>query len=142
MAESEPRGSSSRRGGQHGFLARFADVECCDIVTTGRRTRRRHEVEIWFGVLDETMYLISGNGASADWFQNLQADPVVTVKLDDELHQGVARVVTDRDERERVGDIMGSKYTYGGDPSIGLTYEAWCYEVPAVAVEFPDQRRR
>jgi hypothetical protein len=25
---------------------------------------------------------------------------------------------------------------WGGDPSIGLTYEAWCYDVPAVAVEF------
>jgi deazaflavin-dependent oxidoreductase (nitroreductase family) len=118
------------------FLARFVDVECCDIVTTGRRTGRRHEVEIWFGVLDDTMYLISGNGVDADWFRNLQADPVVTVKLDDELHQGVARVVTDPDERERVGDLMGAKYSYGGDPSIGLTYERWCYEVPAVAIGF------
>ena len=62
------------------FLARFADVECCDIVTTGRRTGRRHEIEIWFGVLDDTMYLIAGNGPTADWFRNMQADPVVTVQ--------------------------------------------------------------
>ena len=55
------------------------------------------------------MYLISGNGPTADWFRNLQSDPVVTVKLDDEVHEGVARVVTDHDERERVGDIMGAK---------------------------------
>ena len=118
------------------FLAGWVDVECCDIVTTGRRTGRRHEIELWFGVLDDTMYLISGNGPSADWFQNLQADPVVTVKLDDELHQGVARVVTDPDERERVGDLMGAKYVWGGDPAIGLTYESWSYEVPAVAITF------
>ena len=31
---------------------------------------------------------------------------------------------------------MGAKYVWGGDPAIGLTYEAWCYEVPAVAIEF------
>ena len=140
MGECEPSESSSERTRRSGFLASFADVECCDIVTTGRRTRRRHEIEIWFGVLDDTMYLISGNGPTADWFRNLQADPVVTVKLDDELHEGVARVVTDPDERERVGDIMGSKYVWNGDPAIGLTYEAWCYEVPAVAIEFGAQR--
>ena len=36
----------------------------------------------------------------------------------------------------RVGDLMGAKYVWGGDPAIGLTYDAWCYDVPAVAVEF------
>ena len=32
---------------------------------------------------------------------------------------------------------MGAKYVWGGDPSIGLTYDAWCYDVPAIAIEFP-----
>ena len=30
------------------------------------------------------MYLISGNGDGAHWFRNLAADPVVTVRIDDE----------------------------------------------------------
>ena len=30
---------------------------------------------------------------------------------------------------------MGAKYVWDGDPSIGLTYPAWCYDVPAVAIE-------
>ena len=54
----------------------------------------------------------------------------------------MARVVTDPDERERVGDLMGAKYVWGGDPAIGLTYEAWCYEVPAVAIEFAAEAPR
>ena len=58
------------------------------------------------------------------------------MRIDDQIHDGIARVVTDPDERERVGDLMGAKYVWGGDPDIGLTYHAWCYEVPAVAVEF------
>ena len=120
------------------WLDPYADVECCYVTTTGRRTGRRHEIEIWFGLIDDTMYLISGNGPTADWFRNLQADPVVTVRLDDERRQGRARVVTDADERRRVGDVMGAKYVWDGDASIGLTYAAWCYDVPVAAIEFPD----
>ena len=67
---------------------------------------------------------------------NLVADPQVSVRIEEETRIGRARVVTSADERRRVGDLMGEKYVWGGDASIGLTYEAWCYDVPAVAVEF------
>ena len=56
--------------------------------------------------------------------------------------RAAARVVDDPDERRRVGDVMGAKYVWGGDPSIGLTYEAWCYDVPAVAIELGRDRAR
>ena len=118
------------------WLAGNADVEDCYLTTTGRRTRNPHEVEIWFGTLDATLYLISGNGPTADWYRNLLADPNVQVRIDDVVHSGTARPVAGSGERERVGDLMGAKYVWGGDPAIGLTYESWCYEVPAVAIEF------
>ena len=112
------------------------DVECCDIVTTGRRSGRPHEIEIWFGALDGVMYLISGNGPTADWYMNMLAAPEVTVKVAGQQRVGRARDLTDPTERRRCGDLMGAKYVWDGDPDIGLTYEAWCYDVPAVAVEF------
>lgn len=118
------------------WLAESAEIDCCYLTTKGRKTGRRHEIEIWFGALDGTLYLISGNGPTADWYLNLVADPTVTVRIDAESRIGRARVVTDPAERERVGDLMGAKYVWEGDPDIGLTYGAWCYEVPAVAVEF------
>ena len=118
------------------WLGGYADVECCDIVTTGRRTGRPHEIEIWFGVDGATMYLISGNGPTADWYANLLANPDVVVKLAGDERVGRARDITDRDERRRCGDVMGAKYVWPGDPDIGLTYQAWCYDVPAIAVEF------
>ena len=118
------------------WLADHADVECCDIVTTGRVTGNPHEIEIWFGVDGGTMYLISGNGVGADWYQNLLFNREVVVKLAGATHLGHARVVVEPDERRRVGDLMGAKYVWGGDASIGLTYEAWCYDVPAVAIDF------
>jgi deazaflavin-dependent oxidoreductase (nitroreductase family) len=117
------------------WLADLADVENCYLTTTGRTTGNPHEIEIWFGVDGATVYLISGNGPTADWYRNLIADPIVTIRIDGSARRGRARVVTDPAERERVGDLMGGKYVWDGDPSIGLTYEAWCYEVPAVAVE-------
>lgn len=123
-------------GSDMSWLEEHADVECCDIITTGRVSGRTHEIEIWFGVLDGAMYLISGNGPTADWYRNMLAQPEVVVQLPGCEHVGRARPVTDPDERRRCGDVMGAKYVWDGDPSVGLTYPAWCYDVPAVAIEF------
>lgn len=116
------------------WLTEHADDDCCDLTTTGRRTGKIHEIEIWFGVLDDTIYLISGNGPTADWYRNALAGPPVSVRVAGEFHRGVARDVTDADERRRVGDLMGAKYQWEGDPAIGLTYHAWCYDVPVLAI--------
>jgi deazaflavin-dependent oxidoreductase (nitroreductase family) len=117
------------------WLIPHAEVECCDVMTIGRRTGKGHEIEIWFGVIGDTMYLISGNGQTADWYRNALADPHVSVRLAGESHAGIARHVTDPDERRRAGDVMGKKYPWDGDASIGLTRQAWCYEVPLLAIE-------
>ncbi len=116
------------------WLEQHADEENCYVTTTGRRSGNPHEVEIWFGVIDGTLYLISGNGPKADWYRNALANPAVSVRIDRDTHGGVARDVTDADERRRVGELMGLKYPWDGDASIGLTFEAWCYTVPALAI--------
>ncbi|MBI4884507.1 MAG: nitroreductase family deazaflavin-dependent oxidoreductase [Actinobacteria bacterium] len=117
-----------------GWLAAHAAVENCYVTTKGRRTGRSHEVEIWFGVIDDTLYLISGNGTTADWYLNSLANPQVTVRIEDEVRTGVARDVTDAVERRTVGELMGTKYPWDGDASIGLTFEMWCFEVPLLAI--------
>ena len=116
------------------WLTQHAERDCCDVTTIGRRSAKAHEIEIWFGVIDDTMYLISGNGPAADWYRNALAESQVSVRLPGETHDGVARDVTDADERRRVGDLMGAKYPWDGDASIGLTRHAWCYEVPVLAI--------
>ena len=118
-------------------LASYAEDDCIDVTSSGRRTGHPHTVEIWFGVDGASLYLISGNGPGADWYRNMLADPAVTVTFGDGAEwQGRARLVTDPAERSRVGEVMGAKYHWGGDPSIGLTYHAWCFEVPAIGIEF------
>jgi len=116
------------------WLTPHADEDCCDVTTIGRRSGKPHEIEIWFGVIDETMYLISGNGPSADWYRNALANPRVYVRLAGTTREGLARDVTDADERRSVGDLMGQKYPWEGDSSIGLTRQAWCYDVPVLAI--------
>jgi deazaflavin-dependent oxidoreductase (nitroreductase family) len=115
------------------WLATHSGTENCYLGTIGRVSGRTHEVEIWFGVVDDVLYLINGSGA-ADWYRNALANPHVTVRIDDETWAGAARPVTDAAERRRVGELMGAKYPWDGDPSIGLTFDAWCFDVPALAV--------
>ena len=116
------------------WLAAHAQVENCYVTTRGRRTGNPHEVEIWFGVVGDTLYLISGNGAGADWYRNALADSDVRVRINKETRNGVARAVTDATERRSVGEVMGAKYPWDGDSSIGLTFEAWCFDVPLLAI--------
>ena len=117
------------------WLAERAEVECCDIVTVGRVSGREHRIEIWFGVIGSTLYLASGNGPGADWYRNALAAGTVEVHLDGRRLVGRARDVADPAERRRVGELMGAKYHWDGDPSIGLTRDAWCFDVPALAIE-------
>jgi len=116
------------------LLRAHAEDECIDITTIGRRSGAAHRIEIWFGVLDDVVYLISGNGPGADWYRNALASGSVTIHVAGEDVPAVASAVIDADERRRVGDLMGAKYPWDGDPSIGLTRHAWCYEVPVLAL--------
>jgi deazaflavin-dependent oxidoreductase (nitroreductase family) len=120
------------------IVGAHAADECIDLSTTGRRSGDVHRIEIWFGVIDGVVYLVSGNGPGADWYRNALASPVVTVHVAGHDLAGTARDVTDPAERRRAGELMGAKYpAWEGDESIGLTRHAWCYEVPLLAIELP-----
>ncbi|MFN8038203.1 MAG: nitroreductase/quinone reductase family protein [Acidimicrobiales bacterium] len=62
----------------------MADDDFCYLTTTGRRSGRPHEIEIWFAADDErpcTLYLLAGAGRSSDWVRNLEADAACTVRV-------------------------------------------------------------
>ena len=104
--------------------------------TIGRRTGRPHRIEIWFGVdvVADAVYLISGNGPTADWFQNAITNSAVSIEFGKDVFDATASAVTDAGERHRIGELMGAKYPWEGDPSIGLTRHAWCFDVPLLRV--------
>jgi deazaflavin-dependent oxidoreductase (nitroreductase family) len=117
------------------WLRNYSDRDCCDVVTRGRRSGRTHVVELWFGVINASVYFISGNGKSADWFANMVAHPEVEVRFGEDRRIGRARVVSSLDERRQLGDLMGAKYDWDGDDDIDLSRQAWCYDVPAIAID-------
>jgi deazaflavin-dependent oxidoreductase (nitroreductase family) len=117
------------------WLVPYADTEVCYLTTRGRRTGRPHEIEIWFGVVGDVLYLIAGGGTGADWYRNLVADPHVQVRIDGTTHTGRAYPVVAPAERRTVGQVMGPKYRgWGGDWELELSEDHWTYGAPAVGV--------
>lgn len=98
-------------------LSPLAAESFCYLTTTGRKSGRRHEIEIWFGLDGATIYVLSGNGRSSDWVVNLRANPSVTVRIADRTFAGVARLVKDKDEDSLARRLLFEKYapTYSGD---------------------------
>ena len=104
-----------------GELTRLAGEQFCYLTTIGRVTGRPHTIEIWFGLNERTLYMLSGNGPRqrADWVRNLMTTPAVTVRIGDREFAGTGRVVEDADEESRARRLLLAKYEpgYAGDLS-------------------------
>ena len=92
------------------MMSGWQDEDFGYVTTTGRRSGKPHQIEIWFGADGETIYLLSGGGDRSDWFKNLKADPSVTVRIGDGEWRGRARVVEDSDEDARARRLLAAKY--------------------------------
>ena len=88
----------------------WAEAELYYVTTTGRRTGRPHEVEIWCVAVGEALYLMAGSGERSDTVRNVRADPRVTVRAGEETWAATAAVVTDPAEDESVRLAMVAKY--------------------------------
>jgi len=92
------------------LLSDLEDEEYCYLTTTGRVSGRPHEIEIWFGTRDGTLYLLSGGGEQSDWVKNLRARPSVTVRIRKHTLQGVARGVPDGQQDALARRLLAAKY--------------------------------
>ena len=97
----------------------LAGESYCYLTTTGRVSGKLREIEIWFGLDGDTLYMLSGGGERSDWVKNLIRDPQVMVRVGDQSVQGRARIVTDEDEEARARRLLLEKYSpgYSGDLS-------------------------
>jgi hypothetical protein len=57
-----------------------ADEQYCYLTTTGRVSREPREIEIWFALLERTIYL-AGGGERANWVRNLRREPRATLRI-------------------------------------------------------------
>lgn len=95
----------------------LAEQSFCYITTTGRRTGNPHQIEIWFGRMGWTIYMLSGGGQRSDWVRNILATPAVQVRIGDRTFPGQGRLVEDPAEDRMARVLVFSKYeaSYGGD---------------------------
>lgn len=91
-------------------LKNLAAQDYCYLTTTGRVTGNPHEIEIWFGAGENSIYLLSGGGRDSDWVKNLLKDPAVTVRIAKTVLAGTARLVTDPEEETAARYMLAEKY--------------------------------
>ena len=91
-------------------LEDLADEAFCYVTTVGRRTGRRHEIEIWFAVHDGALFLLSGGGDRSDWVKNLRANPRAEVRIGTERFPATAEVIEDDRDAGVERRLIAAKY--------------------------------
>ena len=114
-----------------GLLTQLSQEEYCYLTTVGRRSGRPHEIEIWFGVNDRTLYLLSGSQTS-DWVQNLRKNSAVTIRIAKHIFAGTARIVDGKDEDRTARYLLAEKYQEWEE---GKTLSQWARTALPVAID-------
>jgi len=92
------------------------------LTTTGWKSGKAHEIEIWFVRYGARYYLVSEMGEKAHWVQNIQRQPAISFRVAGQLLKGSGRVVDPTVEPEltkAVAALMDAKYEW----SAGLIVE-------------------
>jgi deazaflavin-dependent oxidoreductase (nitroreductase family) len=112
---------------------RLADEDVCYLTTTGRKTGRPHEIEIWFGIRDGTVYLLSGGGNGADWVKNVRTSPTVKVRIKSQTASATARILRRRTTEDTAArELLDGKYMGWRE---GRKLSSWARGALSVAVD-------
>lgn len=95
--------------------ASHRDAGFCYLTTTGRRSGRAHEIEIWFAFPQEgagrTLYMLAGSGERADWVKNLSHNPTAAIRIGDTTWPATARrIPPDTPEDTLARELLCAKY--------------------------------
>jgi deazaflavin-dependent oxidoreductase (nitroreductase family) len=105
-------------------LKNVADKQVLYLTTVGRRTGLPREIEIWFVVRCERLYLFAETGEAAGWVKNIRHNPKVTVRIEEWQIGATARVIgrhTDRELCAQVAEIANRKYGWGDGLPVEIT---------------------
>lgn len=117
----------------HDRLTQLGNEKFAYLSTMGRKTGTVHRIEIWFGVHDGRIYLMSGGRDRSDWVKNVIADPGVTIEIGDETWRGIASVLQEPSEADSTARLVLVQ-KYGQDRDL----EQWGRESLAIAVDVID----
>ena len=91
------------------LLLGLGKEDYCYLTTTGRVTGKPHQIEIWFGAQNNSIYLMAGDHGS-DWVKNLLKAPNVTVRIASRTFTGIARIVENESEETTARNRLADKY--------------------------------
>lgn len=104
----------------------------CYLTTAGRVTGKPHEIEIWFGLIGNTCYLLSGGRDKSDWVKNLMRNSSITVRLGGQTFRASARIVTDEEEEMTARNLLADKYS---ERNANGTLSKWARTALPVALD-------
>jgi deazaflavin-dependent oxidoreductase (nitroreductase family) len=113
-------------------LKNLAAEDYCYLTTTGRVTGNPHQIEIWFGAGENSIYLLSGGGRDSDWVKNLLKNPAVTIRIAKTVFAGTARLVTDPEEEMAARYTLAEKYQEWEE---GRTLSEWARTALVVGID-------
>ena len=101
-----------------------ADEQVLYLTTIGRTTGLLREIEIWFVVCRERLYLFAETGEAAGWVKNIRRNPEVTVRIGELQIDAMARVLDRQADRKLWGEVAAiadRKYEWGDGLPVEIT---------------------
>ena len=115
------------------MFERLADEDVCYLATAGRKSGRPHEIEIWVGIREGTLYLLSGGGTAADWVKNIKTEPRVRLRINTRSAALKARVVRPNTREDAAArELLDAKYMGWRD---GTKLSSWARGALPVAID-------
>ncbi|MEZ5239802.1 MAG: nitroreductase family deazaflavin-dependent oxidoreductase [Microthrixaceae bacterium] len=102
------------------------------LTTTGRRTGEPHEIEIWYALDGDTIWMMAGGGRGSDWVRNLEVHPGCRIRLgrDGPDRSVRARFPSGREE-SAARRALHDKYR----PRVGRSLDSWRDTALVVALD-------
>ncbi len=86
------------------------------LTTRGRKTGRRRTTPLNYLAEGDVTYVLSGSGPGSDWLRNLQADPLVQVRVGRRRFDALAEPIVDPAEHRRVLSQWAERSLRTGPP--------------------------
>jgi deazaflavin-dependent oxidoreductase (nitroreductase family) len=98
------------------------DEQFLYLTTTGWKSGKPHDIEIWFVEHEGKFYLVSEHEHASHWLQNIRREPLIAFRVGQSKYKGRGREVDRKKEAglaQAVSALMNKKYGW----STGLIVE-------------------